>query len=233
MKENQSKPEIENLENIVRSNLIYEDGEGYNKDIAESGEREFNEEISQLKKTANKYSNFDKYPYYYSEAMKDLYKEGGYLFELNHEDIPSSLVWLLINDKDRFLMASNEYSVIYDMLIKRINEGTFEGLNGGKDEIDLIKGEFDSYLFYLNLNGFSKEIAEEISFLYRDMELDKNEDQDKKDIIKDLELRYDWLMKEDEKRKVYHNLGLFYQKLSNLNNLLESKGFYDKGKNGF
>ncbi|MBS3155308.1 hypothetical protein J4404_02310 [Candidatus Woesearchaeota archaeon] len=193
-------------------------------------EKEFDTETSKMR--FPNLNNCKKiYPNYFSDQLEDLMEEELQFFKLD-DFVPSPLVWLYVNDPQKFSFACNMYSNIYKQLIVRLEEN---GINKklpikAQEEISHLKEEFESYFLNLDLNPMQKRIQEHISSLYEQSNYILNEKSKKEyinNVISPLITKYNWILDKKDIESNKLQIKNFYEVLFKLDNLLREKGLYD------
>jgi hypothetical protein len=129
----------------------------FNPEIVEQEQADFEREFDEIKGLDVK-EYFKFYPDYFRDELESLYREissdQGLFFRLNL-DVPSPLVWLLLNQPDAFLLACERCIVEFKQKQKEIATGQKQDLRPDEQrEIIRIKEEIESYLIDLDLKSY-------------------------------------------------------------------------------
>jgi hypothetical protein len=178
---------------------------------------------------------FDLYPDFFRDQLEELYREREsdqfkFLFDFN-EEMPSPLVWLLLNGPKRFLLACEECIIMYKKKYKHVQSGKRDRLGVDEQkEIVKIREELESHLLKLNLGDYQEKLQDKISEIY--LEMSKLSD---KDIKEDLETEYvepmiydnEWLFNNDVIESIEKKIQDFHQEIIELTGLLQEKGMLE------
>lgn len=209
------------------------EGELFNSDFIRETEEEFRTEITSIKlPSLEEYAGL--YPDYFMESLIETLKEGFQLFNLS-DNVRTPLVWLLVNNPNKFLSACDWYSDLYlNISNKLLKKNDIKLSEKALMEIRHLKEEFENYLLKLNFTPLRKRLQKHISGLYLMAPSDDGgKEKYEEENIKPLELKYAHILYSKEADEIKFGVIKFYRNLKKLDNLLQEKGHYAAETKGF
>jgi len=210
------------------------DDEAYNPEIAENAERDLARNFSSTGGLELK-EYFKLYPDYFRDQLEELYRERQsdqfkFLFDFN-EEMPSPLVWLLLNGPNRFLLACEECIIMYKKKYQHVQSGKRDRLDVDEQkEIIKIREELESYLLDLDLGDYQGKLQRKINELYLELTAitddDEREDHEA-EVVGPLIYDNEWLFNNDVIESIERKIRDFHQEIIELTGLLQEKGMLE------
>jgi hypothetical protein len=205
----------------------------FNPEIVEQEQADFEREFDEIKGLDVK-EYFKFYPDYFRDELESLYREissdQGLFFRLNL-DVPSPLVWLLLNQPDAFLLACERCIVEFKQKQKEIATGQKQDLRPDEQrEIIRIKEEIESYLIDLDLKSYQSMLQRGIAALHLQMsQLDTGEEQEdfRGEFLDPFQKEHEWLFNNNTLSAIEQRIQDLFAALTALSDLLLEKGLFE------
>ncbi|HUT55410.1 MAG TPA: hypothetical protein VM658_18615 [bacterium] len=206
----------------------------FNPEIVAEEQYEFEREFSAIGGLdVTEYFKF--YPDYFRDEFQQLYDEKsasdeGQFFKLSL-DVPSPLVWLLLNEPKAFLFACEKCIVEFKKKFKEYATGLKQSMHPDEQrEIIRIKEEIESYLLDLDLREYQGMLQRQIAVMHLQMsQLGAEEEQEdfKDEFIDPFMKEHNWMFDNNTVKAIETRIKDLFTAVTALFNLLHEKGLFE------
>jgi hypothetical protein len=178
---------------------------------------------------------FKYYPDYLKDELLSLFDDArlsreGPFFALNL-DVPSPLVWLLLNQPNSFLFACEKCIVEYKKKLGEYGAGAKDRMGSEEQrEILRLREEIESYLLNLDLHFYQAKLQKQTADMYiRMSELNDAEEKEdyKLEYIEPFLQEHNWIFDAKTVKSIELRIQSLFATVTDLYNLLNARGLFE------